>query len=121
MDHYQVSLICLFSAGAWFTAGLAGSDRWPSSMSGDGMVGRPCGANASRSCGQRHIGRVPGLSRGGALARWSGADCGIVAKAGAARRAGEPAGAKGGGTPRLNPLAIMWPPCSAAIPLNDNG
>jgi hypothetical protein len=31
--------------GAWFSAGLAGSDRWPSSMSGDGMVaaqGRHC-------------------------------------------------------------------------------
>src|SRR5207248_4091211 len=27
--------------GAWFSAGLAGSDRWPSSMSGDGMVAAP--------------------------------------------------------------------------------
>jgi len=62
-DHYQVSLVCWFRAGAWFTAGLAGSDRWPSSMSGGGMVGRP----AARIHRDLDLGSPwAGLARGGA-------------------------------------------------------
>jgi hypothetical protein len=40
-DHYQDSLICWFRMGSLVFAGLAGSDRWPSSMSGTEMVGAP--------------------------------------------------------------------------------
>src|SRR5215469_2437551 len=47
--------------------------------------------------------------------------CEVAARAAPVRQLSGPAWAKSGGTPRLFPLAIMWPPCSAAIPLNDSG
>src|SRR5262249_12056364 len=97
------------------SAGLAGSDRWPSSVSGDGMVSRPAARIESRSCVERRQRRI-GPIRGGPLARWRGP---VLLSAGRVVRGGGPAGTKSGGTPRRFLLAIMWPPCSAAIPLND--
>ena len=80
------------------------------------MVGRPYGAIASRSA-RNGISAVSGGTRGGPLARWRNparlSPVDVL-------RGGEPAGAQSGGTPRLISLAIMWPPCSAAIPLNDS-
>src|SRR5262249_21018892 len=63
-DHYQVSLVCWFRAGAWFTAGLAGSDRWPSSMSGAEWGAAP-GARVHRDLDLFSPGA--GLARGSAL------------------------------------------------------
>jgi hypothetical protein len=80
------------------------------------MVGRPYGAIASRSA-RNGISAVSGGIRGGPLARWRNparlSPVDVL-------RGGEPAGAQSGGTPHLISLAIMWPPCSAAIPLNDS-
>src|SRR6266571_2929587 len=85
------------AVGSLVSAGLAGSDRWPSSMSGDGMVAAPA-TRLHRSS----IGLPAGLAHAGAvlaLTQWQGRG-----------RAPGPFGAKSGGTLRLCPLAFMWPP-----------
>ena len=105
-DHYQDSLVCWFRMGSLVSAGLAGSDRWPSSMSGTEWWAVP-----ATSLHRDHDLRS---ARGGARARWRRAGPGAVARAGPMRRADGPAGAKGGGTLRPCPLAIMWPPALLA-------
>src|SRR5215475_8321111 len=101
-DHYQSPWSVDAGWGAWFTAGLAGSDRWPSSTSGDEMVGAPA-TGFHRDLGG-------GFPHGGPRAQQRRPEPDAVARTGAIRRADGPAGAKGGDTLRRCPVAIMWPP-----------